>query len=89
MGFKQATAVFLLSLFGAQSAAIVTRDQIPQQEQESGQMLVLLINSEITPGGDLTIWGLPDNENSASTIIDDAIHSDVHRRCGSNQIRCK
>ncbi|KAH8768137.1 hypothetical protein F5883DRAFT_68893 [Diaporthe sp. PMI_573] len=88
MRFQQTTAVFLASLIGAQSAAIVTRDQTSQQEQDSGEALVLL-NSEITPVGNLTIWGVPDNENSTTTaIIDDAAHSDVQRRCGSNLIEC-
>lgn len=92
MFFKKITAVVLAGLIGAQSAAIVTltRDQLesPQQEQESGPMLILL-DTEITPVGNLTIWGVPDNEDSATiTTIDDLAHSDVQRRCGSNQVQC-
>lgn len=89
MFFKQITAVVLAGLIGAQSAAIVTltRDQTPQQEQESGPTLVLL-DSEITPVGNLTIWGVPDNDDSATTTIDDSARSDVHRRCGGNQVQC-
>lgn len=89
MFFKQITAVVLAGLIGAQSAAIVTlpRDQPPQQEQESGPVLVLL-DSEITPVGNLTIWGVPDNEDSTTSTIGDFAHSDVHRRCGSNQVQC-
>lgn len=80
--------VILAGLIGAQSAAIVTRDQPAQQEQESEPVLVLL-DSEITPLGNLTIWGVPDDEDTATTtIIDDSTHSDVHRRCGSNQVQC-
>lgn len=89
MFFKQITAVVLAGLIGAQSAAIITlpRDQPPQQEQESGPILVIL-DSEITPVGNLTIWGVPDNEDSATTTMGDFAHSDVHRRCGGNQVQC-
>lgn len=88
MFFKQITAVVLAGLIGAQGAAILTRDQPPQQEQESGLTLILL-DSEITPLGNLTIWGVPDNEDSATTtIIDDSARSDVYRRCGGNQVEC-
>lgn len=87
MQFKQATAVFLVSLIGVHGTAIATRNPIPQKDQETGQELILL-NSEITPMGNLTNWGLPDYENSANPIVEDAAHPDVHRRCGGNNVEC-
>lgn len=85
---KQIIAVILAGLIGAQGTAIVTRDQPPQQDQELEPILVLL-NSEITPVGNLTIWGVTDDEDAATTtIVDDSDYSDVHRRCGSNQVQC-
>ncbi|KAH8755112.1 hypothetical protein F5883DRAFT_430934 [Diaporthe sp. PMI_573] len=88
MQFNYTTAVFLANLIGAQSAATTSRDQISQQEQESGQTLVLL-SSESVPAGNLTIWGVPDNDITASPdIADDVAHPAVDRRCGSNQVTC-
>lgn len=88
MQFKYTTAVLLASLIGAQSAAIVSRDQISQQEQESGQELVLL-SSEIIPAGNLTIWGVPDDDITATPdVIDNVALPAVDRRCGSNQVTC-
>lgn len=88
MQFKYTTAVFLASLICAQSAAIVSRDQISQQDQESGQELVLL-SSEIIPAGNLTIWGVPDDAITATPdVIDNVALPAVDRRCGSNQVTC-
>lgn len=89
MHFKNVTAVVLASLIGAQSAAIVSRDQIPEQEQEPGQSLVLL-STEIIPAGNLTIWGVPENDitTTPGIVEDDVAHPAVARRCGSNQVAC-
>lgn len=58
MQFKYTTAVVLVSLIGAQSAAIVSLNETSQQEQDIGQGLVLL-SSETVPSGNLAIWGGP------------------------------
>lgn len=88
MQFKHITAVFLASLIGAQSAAIISRDQISQQEQEPEQALVLL-SSEVIPAGNLTIWGVPDTGIPGTPdTVDDVASPHVDRRCGSNQVTC-
>lgn len=85
---KYTTAVFLASLIGAQSAAIVSRDQVSQQDQEPGEVLVL-ISSEIIPAGNLTTWGVPDDGvTTTPDIVDEVTNAHVDRRCGSNQVTC-
>lgn len=82
MQFKYTTAVFLASLIGAQSAAIVSRNETSQQE-------LVLLSSETVPAGNLTLWGVSDNGVVATPdLVDDVAHPQVDRRCGSNQVVC-
>ena len=73
MFFKPATVILVAGILGA-FATPVARDTE-----------LILLSSKLVPDGNLTIWGVPPNEERNAISADNTA---ISKRCGSNDVTC-